>query len=478
MPPLIKNLLSAFSLTVLLSISSYAQGNFVYVNNDSDPVNTVSGFSIGPGGALTPVAGSPFLTGSVGPSSGGLFAINRATVSAVGRFLFVSNLNSGNVSAFSINPISGVLTLVPGSPFSTGGTGECSIAPTPDGQFLIGANDISNNITVFSIAGNGALAIVPGSPVPAGGTPDGIKVSPNGKFLAVALVFSDAVQMFSIGSNGSLTQVPGSPFVTTGPGAAAGVEINCASNLLFVGEAVGSGTTVDVFNIDPNGALTPAPGSPFVVSSGDNSNIVLLSSDERSLFVSNQFSNSVTVFTVAASGGLTLVPGSPFLNGGSPFAFSLGMATNQSGTFLYDVNDEADLSGFAIAANGALIPVPGSPFMVPSSGRPGVAVYPAKNCNGFDLCIQDDSNGNILKVNSTTGDYLFTICSGFSTGGRGTITKKGSSITLEHSSADRRVLARYDGSAHKATASVQVFPLAINATIADRNTADNTCTCN
>jgi 6-phosphogluconolactonase (cycloisomerase 2 family) len=347
----------------------------------------------------------------------------------------------------------------------------------PDGRFLIAANVFSTNISVFSIAANGALTIVPGSPVPAGDTPDGIKVSPNGKFLAVALIFNRAIQMFSIGSNGGLTLVPGSPFPTRGFGAPAGVEINCASNLLFAGEAVSPGTVVDVFNIAPNGALSLAPGSPFVVNSGDNSNIAVLSPDDRSLFVSNQFSNSITVFNVAASGNLTLVPGSPFLNAGNPLAFSLGIATNQSGTLLYTIDSNASVTGFAIAANGALSTVPGSPFLTSDSGLAGIAVYPAKGCSGLDLCIQDDSNGNILRVNSTTGDYVFTNCSGFSTGGRGTVTKKGNTLTLEHNAGDRRVLARYDGSVKKATASVQIFPQGINATISDRNTADNTCAC-
>lgn len=96
----------------------------------------------------------------------------------------------------------------------------------------------------------------------------------------------------------------------------------------------------------------------------------------------------------------------------------------------------------------------------------------------FDTCIQDDSNGNLLELNSTTGDYQFTVCAnGFVTGGTGAITVRGSLITLQHYASDRRVLAKIDNSVKKATASIQVFALANTFTIGDRNTMNNTCLC-
>ena len=107
---------------------------------------------------------------------------------------------------------------------------------TPDNRFLFAANGGSNDIRVFSIAANGALTAV-GPLVPAGGTPDSIKVSPDGKFLSVALFDINQVAMFSIGSGGTLTPVPGSPFTAKGSGHEAGLDINCASNFLFGGEA-------------------------------------------------------------------------------------------------------------------------------------------------------------------------------------------------------------------------------------------------
>src|SRR6266550_871935 len=218
----------------LLAASVHAQSTFVYTNNNETP-NTVTAFSVGPGGTLTMV-GSPFPTG--GNGSGNFRASNTATVTVRKKILYVANTGSNNISGFSINTTTGALTPVPGSPFATGGFGlyGISLAVTPNGKFVYAGNAGSGDISEFSVGSNGALTPIVGSPFLLGNPPDGIKVSPNGKFLGVALPFTDSVAMLRIGSNGALTSVTGSPFVQGGNGgsdAASSVDISCKSNLLF-----------------------------------------------------------------------------------------------------------------------------------------------------------------------------------------------------------------------------------------------------
>lgn len=97
----------------------------------------------------------------------------------------------------------------------------------------------------------------------------------------------------------------------------------------------------------------------------------------------------------------------------------------------------------------------------------------------FNICLQDDSNGNLLRFNSASGNYQFTKCgpSGFTLSGIGTVLIKGSVITLQHNPPDRRVLGRIDNSIKKGTASVQVLSLGTTFGITDRNTVNNTCAC-
>ncbi len=98
--------------------------------------------------------------------------------------------------------------------------------------------------------------------------------------------------------------------------------------------------------------------------------------------------------------------------------------------------------------------------------------------SGFFICVQDDSNGNLLQFNSTTGDYQFTRCSaGLVLAGTGTVIKRGGTLTLQHFAGDRRVLAQVDTTVNRATASVQVFSQGTTFTIMDRNTTNNSCGC-
>ena len=84
------------------------RAEFVYVANLES--NTVSAYSVGANGALTPVAGSLFAAGS-GPES--------VAVDLLGRFVYVANTGSNNVSAYSVGA-NGALTPVAGSPFAAG----------------------------------------------------------------------------------------------------------------------------------------------------------------------------------------------------------------------------------------------------------------------------------------------------------------------------------------------------------------------
>src|SRR5260370_10077805 len=73
----------------LYTVSISAAGTFVYTNNNSPGANSVSGYSVGVTGALTPLAGSPFANG--GNRNGGRFyAAHRNTSSVMQALLYVS----------------------------------------------------------------------------------------------------------------------------------------------------------------------------------------------------------------------------------------------------------------------------------------------------------------------------------------------------------------------------------------------------
>lgn len=135
----------------------------------------------------------------------------------------------------------------------------------------------------------------------------------------------------------------------------------------------------------------------------------------------------------------------------------------------------AELSGWGCSVHEFVTSFP-STFSVLATSQ-SLAYIIAAQPSLFDLCIQDDSSSSTLRINSTTGDYSYTNCSGLSLAGTGTLIIKGSILTLQHYAADRRVVARIDSSVNKATAAIQILSLGTTFTIADRNTQNNTCSC-
>jgi 6-phosphogluconolactonase (cycloisomerase 2 family) len=89
-------------------------GTRLFVAGRSGPDN-IGVYDIAAGGTPTPVAGSPF-------QSGGTTA-ETVAIDNTNNLLFVANSDSRNISVFSINPTTGALTAVSGSPFATGDTG-------------------------------------------------------------------------------------------------------------------------------------------------------------------------------------------------------------------------------------------------------------------------------------------------------------------------------------------------------------------
>jgi len=85
-------------------------GKYAFVANTNS--NNMSAFTIeSTTGSLQPIAGSPFPAGNVP-----LWAI----VDPLGKFLYVANLSSNNISVFSIDPASGFLTGVGTVPAGSG----------------------------------------------------------------------------------------------------------------------------------------------------------------------------------------------------------------------------------------------------------------------------------------------------------------------------------------------------------------------
>lgn len=290
---------------------------------------------------------------------------------------------TGTIHVFSMNPSSGALTEAPGSPF-TAGLNPQQLIVDPTGRFLYVVNEQSQDITAFSInASIGALTELAGSPVAIGADPVTAGVDPSGRFLYVFAntIFNGSTVEFLYeytidSAAGVLTPASSSPTVLgSGLGAViTSIAFNTTGNLAYLGQAIGGtgqqASTV-ICNVDfSTGNLTQI--SAAQPASG-GANRLVVSSNGGFLFSVNATAGMLDVFGISAGGGqLAEFAGSPYAVGPSPSS----VAVSPSGNFVYVANEngayqpgnvpsqyDGSVSGFAInAATGALTQVPGSPF--------------------------------------------------------------------------------------------------------------------
>ena len=100
------------------------------------------------------------------------------------QFAYVGNYGGKTVSAYSVGA-GGSLVPVPGSPFAAGNT-PGSVAVDPTGKFAYVTNQTDNTVSAYSIGADGSLTPVTGSPFATGSNPFSVAVDPRAKFAYVA----------------------------------------------------------------------------------------------------------------------------------------------------------------------------------------------------------------------------------------------------------------------------------------------------
>ncbi|WP_232374083.1 lactonase family protein [Leptospira chreensis] len=93
------------------------------------------------------------------------------------RFVFVANSGTGQgtISAYTVNPVNGILTSVSGSPFSSGFS-PIGLSIDPSGKFLYSSNTQGGNVSGYTIGGDGSLLPLSGFPVTAGSNPFSVEI--------------------------------------------------------------------------------------------------------------------------------------------------------------------------------------------------------------------------------------------------------------------------------------------------------------
>jgi 6-phosphogluconolactonase len=376
--------------------------------------------------------------GGTGSGSGLSPPVRPASVAA--HFVYILNSGSDNISAFAIDPASGVLAAISGSPFLTG-MSPYTMTISPSGGYAYVSNAGSNNISAYSIAAaTGVLSELSGSPylVSPFSSPltfpiSRVAIDPTGRYAFVTNASAPEVDVvpallsqpnnlfaYSIASSsGELQSAPGSPY-TTGGFLPIDVSVDGSGEFVYVlnqyPQIGAEGSSISAFAINAsNGSLTAIAGSPFL-NAAQNPALLSLTIDPADPFI--YVSCSVGCFNAGFSinptgGGLTNINLSASTSGpiASGLISSQAFLTTSSGKYLYLITPSGICGQQVDGSTGSLTQVncsalpnssgatmPQSSQLVaadPLGSFVFVANYGAKSLSVFSI---DSANGSLSQV--------------------------------------------------------------------------------
>jgi 6-phosphogluconolactonase (cycloisomerase 2 family) len=143
------------------------------------------------------------------------FCGGSVAITGNNHLYYVSSLFDG-VAEFKINPNTGALSELPGSPAANPAHQGLGVKVAPNGKHLYVNAPGADAIVAYTInTTTGNLTKVAGSPFKVGGEDDFMDIDETGKFLYTAN--GNTVTGFHINSStGVLTRVPGSPYSAPG----------------------------------------------------------------------------------------------------------------------------------------------------------------------------------------------------------------------------------------------------------------------
>src|SRR4029077_8432967 len=185
---------------------------------------------------------------SVTPSGGTL----PISLSVHGNVLYVLNAGgNGNISGFRVGS-GGTLAPIAGStqPLSGTNVGPAEVAFSPDGRQLVVTEKTTNLLDVYRVGANGAAA-APTSVTSAGGTPFGFAFGPRHVLLVSEAAAPGSASSYVLGRNGDLRVASGS--VLTHQGAPCWAVVTDDGRFGYTGNGSGS---VSGFSIARDGGIS------------------------------------------------------------------------------------------------------------------------------------------------------------------------------------------------------------------------------
>lgn len=327
---------------------------FVYTMDNAAGANHVLIFQRDHEGSLQ-AAGNVATGGSGTGTSQGLPDQNSIVLSHDGRWLFVCNPGSDNISVFSTEH--GGLQLV--EKVNSGGQMPLSLALHHNLLYVLNAGGLvggKDNVTGFFFA-DGHLLPLPESTRPLSGDNTGpaeVAFSRDGNTLIVTERLTNLIDTFNVGDDGTIIGGQPQSFNSAGTdpfGFAAGF-----ANRIFVSEAhpgVSDGSTASSYSISDNGDLNVISAS--VPTHQSAACWLALTPDNRFVYTANAASGTLSGFKVGSDGSLTLLEADGLAASIGSGSHPVDLAASSNSQFLFSLaNGNGTLGAFRISEDGSL----------------------------------------------------------------------------------------------------------------------------
>ena len=280
-------------------------------------------------------------------------------------FVTASKNNPGQVSVYRVDQLSGALTQIPDSPYSSGGRNPVATLASPNGKNLYVVNHDDNTIVEYTIGTDGKLYPQHTYNTP-GTEPTALAMNTAGTLMFVVDTFQagftaanpgpGAVVVYPVNSDGSLGtniangNLPYWPVQNNPSSVNVPAPLTTSSTTDFVyvvnTNTAAQGGTISAFSFSTasgGGALTPIAGSPF--SAGVAPNASASDPTARFLYVTDSATNQLIAYGIVTGGVLVPLQNGPFKTDVFPNAVTV----SPNGMFIYVANfNSNDISAYAI----------------------------------------------------------------------------------------------------------------------------------
>ena len=349
--------------TVPTDSNTYQQASTVTVlGNTGSLVKT--GYTFAGWNTLANGSGTAYTAGqtfSMGAANVTCYA--KWTANTVLGYAYVANMNgggAGSISQYTIGP-NGALTPMSTPSVPSGGTDTQFISADPLGKYIYAANIKSNTVSQFTIGADGSLTPMSTPTVATGTYPFSITVDPTGRFAYVANNLSADISQYTIGTDGALTPIASPALAANYPDH---VGVHPSGKYAYLAD--GDGNKILQYTVNQTtGALSPM--TPASIAAGSNAYRIVIHPTGKWAYVTNYFTGDVLEYAIDNNSGALSQIGQTSLGAGhyaahvtvdpsGKYAYVANPLTQSAAVFQYTINADGTLAAmtpaFVAAATG------------------------------------------------------------------------------------------------------------------------------